>query len=362
MSTINETAPQWRPNTQLALAPTKKPGNDIPKVGDADESDGFKLFGEDGFTFQDFIDVINPLQHIPIIGTLYREMTEDTLDPGSRVIGGTLFLGPFGTVSALANVMVDEATGRDMGEHVLALFEDPEAGGPEVSDTNRFPIAVAATATPSTAPATGFSADQAIDPVTAWAQAEASYRQKTPAKTSNLNSSTGNQQAAVSLSETTSVADWARAEVSYRKAASEAISTQASTATPIVAQAPQRQPARGIDALAALRNDLQAGGQRNEAQAASVVRSTRQQTASLAAARYARQQPAPMKKGAPQQVQPTVRSAPGAIAKHGGWFSETMLSALGKIDNKGDSAKQAGPTIHPTMVGAIRPTSIDLSR
>ena len=40
----------------------------------------FTLFGEDGFTFADFLDIINPLQHIPVLSTLYRHLTGDTID------------------------------------------------------------------------------------------------------------------------------------------------------------------------------------------------------------------------------------------------------------------------------------------
>ena len=95
MNTISESAPQCRPNTELAVTPSVMPGEDIPKVGDPEADGGFKIFGDDGFTFLDFLDIINPLHHIPVIGTLYREMTDDSLDPGSRVIGGTLFSVPW---------------------------------------------------------------------------------------------------------------------------------------------------------------------------------------------------------------------------------------------------------------------------
>ncbi|MDP6473864.1 MAG: hypothetical protein QF894_03030 [Alphaproteobacteria bacterium] len=43
----------------------------------ARDSGGF--FGADGFGFDDFLDLINPLQHIPIISTIYREITGDTI-------------------------------------------------------------------------------------------------------------------------------------------------------------------------------------------------------------------------------------------------------------------------------------------
>ncbi len=89
----------------------------------AAEEPGFQPFGKDGFTFGDFIDIINPLQHIPIVSTIYRQLTGDDLDPGSRIGGGALFGGPIGLVASLINVLVDETTGKDVGEQVLALFD-----------------------------------------------------------------------------------------------------------------------------------------------------------------------------------------------------------------------------------------------
>lgn len=59
------------------------------------------LFGEDGFTFGDIIDIINPLQHIPIINNIYRNVTGDTIAPAMQVAGGALFGGPIGAVTSL---------------------------------------------------------------------------------------------------------------------------------------------------------------------------------------------------------------------------------------------------------------------
>ena len=67
MNAISESAAQWRPNAQPALAVSGAPNGDIPKSGDVDENDGFKIFGNDGFSFLDLVDIVNPLQHIPFI-------------------------------------------------------------------------------------------------------------------------------------------------------------------------------------------------------------------------------------------------------------------------------------------------------
>ncbi len=84
----------------------------------------FSPFGEDGLTFFDVLDVINPLQHIPVVSTLYRELSGDQIDPVPRIGGGALFGGVVGAISALVNVVVEAVTGRDIGGHLLALAED----------------------------------------------------------------------------------------------------------------------------------------------------------------------------------------------------------------------------------------------
>ncbi|MDP2699224.1 hypothetical protein [Thalassospira sp.] len=118
----------------------------------ADEAEGRSfsevLFGEDGFEFTDMLDVINPLQHIPIVGMLYRSITGDELGNGARVAGGTLFGGIFGLAGAAIDAVVDMTTGQDTGSHVMAVFES----GEEAPDEG--PVMANAT------PATGTSASE----------------------------------------------------------------------------------------------------------------------------------------------------------------------------------------------------------
>ncbi|WP_316976003.1 hypothetical protein [Shumkonia mesophila] len=121
--------------TDLRAAPTAPPPALAPPAGqsDAATADGetpFALFGEDGFTFADLLDIVNPLQHIPVIGTIYRRITGDTLDPGARLAGGALFGGVIGVAVAGVNAALEDATGKDAGEHVLAWFEDGSAAQP----------------------------------------------------------------------------------------------------------------------------------------------------------------------------------------------------------------------------------------
>ncbi len=91
-----------------------------------------KVFGADGFDFGDVLDIVNPLQHIPVVDTIYRDWTDDDIAHGPRVVGdGIVGLGLFGTavglIGSVANVVVEELTGKDIGEHVLGWFRDEDA-------------------------------------------------------------------------------------------------------------------------------------------------------------------------------------------------------------------------------------------
>lgn len=76
---------------------------------------------ESEYSFADVIDIINPLQHLPVIGTIYRKLTGDTIKPMSNIIGGALFGGPVGAVASTANVVIKSATGKDVTENAFAL-------------------------------------------------------------------------------------------------------------------------------------------------------------------------------------------------------------------------------------------------
>jgi hypothetical protein len=88
---------------------------------------GFALWGANGFSFGDILDIINPLQHLPVISTVYRALTGDDLSPASRVLGDTLFGGPIGAATGVANAILEYASGKDLGQHVLAFLHLPTA-------------------------------------------------------------------------------------------------------------------------------------------------------------------------------------------------------------------------------------------
>ncbi|ANC90462.1 hypothetical protein A6A40_00220 [Azospirillum humicireducens] len=73
-------------------------------------------------SFWDFLDIINPLQHIPIVSTVYREITGDTIQPSMRIMGGILYGGVIGGMASIANAVIEQSTGKDVGDTVMASF------------------------------------------------------------------------------------------------------------------------------------------------------------------------------------------------------------------------------------------------
>jgi hypothetical protein len=82
-----------------------------------------------GLTFGDLLDVINPLQHIPVVSTIYRRLTGDQMSPTAEIAGGALFGGVLGLVGSIADVLWTQATGKDFGNTVMAWlgFDDKKA-------------------------------------------------------------------------------------------------------------------------------------------------------------------------------------------------------------------------------------------
>lgn len=102
--------------------------SEAEKIWDSDQSKD--LFGKDGFGFDDFLDIINPLQHIPVVSTIYRALTDDQIEPGARLAGGALFGGGIGFAGALVNAVIENDTGKDIGDHALAMVGlSSESGG-----------------------------------------------------------------------------------------------------------------------------------------------------------------------------------------------------------------------------------------
>lgn len=115
--------PVGYPPFAAAAAPPPQPVSTPPPAT-------MQPFGEDGLTFRDLIDIVNPLHHVPLLGNVYRRVTGDVIDPAIRIAGGALFGGPLGAgfaaVSvALANVMGGGEPEPEPAPQALATREGP---------------------------------------------------------------------------------------------------------------------------------------------------------------------------------------------------------------------------------------------
>lgn len=122
-----------------------------------------QFFGEDGLQVTDVLDVINPLQHIPFVSTLYRELTGDTISSAAKIAGGALLGGPVGLVAAVFDSIFTQETGRGLTETAVAMVTGDTA---PAAATTRTQVA-------SAAPDKGFSEAQLVEELYPSGEAEA---------------------------------------------------------------------------------------------------------------------------------------------------------------------------------------------
>jgi len=107
----------------------------IQKATLGDNANG-TFWGEDGFTFDDVLDLVNPLQHIPGVSTIYRELTGDSIAPGPKLIAGGLLGGVPGFVGSAVDALITQQSGASLGSQIVNLFEgEPAAAartGPQI--------------------------------------------------------------------------------------------------------------------------------------------------------------------------------------------------------------------------------------
>ncbi|MEX0758533.1 MAG: hypothetical protein WD100_03030 [Tistlia sp.] len=125
----------------------------------AEQRERLRAAGEMGpedreMTFGQFLDVINPLQHIPVVGPIYRAVTGDTLDSSAAVVGSLIYGGPVGLVAGLVGAVVQQASGRDIGGLALAMISGGDGSAPIAADTAARGSAAGATTPDQTAAAT----------------------------------------------------------------------------------------------------------------------------------------------------------------------------------------------------------------
>jgi len=111
------------------------------------------------FTVDDFIDIINPLQHLPVVSFLYRAITGDEIKPAMRILGDIGYGGPTGFLGSCAEVLFEAIFGADPGSTALSFItggDEAKKEAEKTSDVAVDPAAQLASTDPSetsTAPA-----------------------------------------------------------------------------------------------------------------------------------------------------------------------------------------------------------------
>lgn len=73
--------------------------------------------------FHHILDVINPLQHLPVISTIYRAITGEHIGNIEKIAGDTLYGGLWGAVASVADVAFEAVTGKSVEDTALAWFK-----------------------------------------------------------------------------------------------------------------------------------------------------------------------------------------------------------------------------------------------
>ncbi len=158
------------------LGPTLKPYDLLPKdtggagasatkaVVDASKPGAATSADSDSdwhVSFDDVLDVVNPLQHIPVVGTIYRAITHDQIKTPEKIAGDTLYGGLWGLASSVADTAFEKLTGHNVGDTVLAFVTGHHEDAKPAAVANTAKPAAQASAAPNVgAPAQTASLDE----------------------------------------------------------------------------------------------------------------------------------------------------------------------------------------------------------
>ena len=104
---------------------------------------------ESAGTTESVLSSLNPLHHIPVVSAVYEHLSGTKAIPAVRILVGAVIAGPLGFVAALADAMLEEATGRTAGGHVVAAIAGNAATAVAAGDTGLNDLAPAASAPPT---------------------------------------------------------------------------------------------------------------------------------------------------------------------------------------------------------------------
>lgn len=94
------------------------------------------------FGFDDLLDIVNPLQHIPVISTIYRHLTGDKIGTPEKIAGDTLYGGLTGLLCSVGDSIFEELTGKSVGDTVYAMVIGDDDKTTAVASAAMTPVTV----------------------------------------------------------------------------------------------------------------------------------------------------------------------------------------------------------------------------
>lgn len=95
---------------------------------DSSEQSQFQA-SDEGLSFDEVLNSLNPLHHVPIVSTIYQAVSGEKIGIGPRMIAATILGGPVGLIIAGIAAFIEEMSGGTIAEHAVALFEGTTGDG-----------------------------------------------------------------------------------------------------------------------------------------------------------------------------------------------------------------------------------------
>jgi hypothetical protein len=103
-----------------AMITSPSPAPVAPRGAESVTVTADKTGTEDEGFFHHILDVINPLQHLPVIGTIYRAITHEHIGPVEKIAGDALYGGLWGAVASVADVAFEGITGKSFEDTAMS--------------------------------------------------------------------------------------------------------------------------------------------------------------------------------------------------------------------------------------------------
>lgn len=76
-------------------------------------------FGEDGLDLKDGFDIFNILQHIPIVSSIYQDVTGQDISVISKLSGGFFYGGPIGLAFSALDLLTESLSGSSINDSIV---------------------------------------------------------------------------------------------------------------------------------------------------------------------------------------------------------------------------------------------------